>query len=116
MGGLTSGLLLFLVLVSVHSAPAPLLDGGISAATASGAGVLGSLAVPASVGGAAGAAFTIPTGLALGGAGVVTIPTYMLLLKAALLKKAALLGGGGVALSVGAGNRNNYRRPRPSYY
>ena len=130
--GLTSGLLLFLVLVSVHSAPAPLLDGGISAGTALGAGILGSLAVPAGVGGAAGAAFTIPTGilifiknqrkklfflgLALGGAGVVTIPTYMLLLKAALLKKAALLGGGGIALSVGAGNRNNYRRPRPSYY
>ena len=55
-------------------------------------------------------------GLALGGAGALTIPTYMLLLKGALLKKAALLGGGGAALTFGAGNRNNYNRPGQYYY
>merc|ERR1719327_1364333 len=104
--GLTSALILCLVLVTVH--PAPLLDGGALEP--------GALAVPAGAGLAAGVGFNPVTGLALGGAGALTIPTYMLLLKGALLKKAALLGAGGAALTFGAGNRNNYNRPGQYYY
>ena len=61
--------------------------------------------MPAAIGGGAAAGFTIPTGLTLAGAGMVQIPTYMLALKAALLKKAALLGAGGVGYHVYSTNR-----------
>ena len=54
-------------------------------------------------------------GLVVAGGGALTVPTYILLLKAALLKKAALLGAlGGVrassASSRGFNNGINARR------
>merc|ERR1712117_114181 len=106
--------LLASVLVSVHSAPAPILDGGLISAVA--AGTAASPASPFVVGGTAGAAFSLPVGLALGGGGVLTVPTWMLLTKAALLKKAAILGAGGLAVSANAGVNAGGRRPTRNYY
>ena len=78
------------VLLMVSSAPAPILP-GLAAA------------------GAAGAAFSIPAGLSLAGAGALTVPTYLLLLKGLALKKALLLSGGaaGAGLALNAGINAN---------